>query len=124
MRDGGNYTKTLLEKLKKERENVKRSRKTEEEKTNPSTLKFLRHVVLAFKKHAMTNCNVVKASAIVHSKGRQADNLGKTDQTVLKMLRYDILDYLVRMTKVKVVYKKCQKPSFGCICRKEFWYAQ
>ncbi len=36
LQDGGNYTKTLLDKLKKERENVKRSRRTEEEKTNPS----------------------------------------------------------------------------------------
>ncbi len=35
LQDGGNYTKTLLDKLK-ERENVKRSRRTEEEKTNPS----------------------------------------------------------------------------------------
>ncbi len=90
-------------------------------------MEFLRHVVLAFKKRAMANCNVVSQiedSAMVHSKGCQADTLGKTDQTILKMLRYDILDCLVRMTKVKVVYKECQKPSFGCICRKESWYAE
>jgi hypothetical protein len=36
LRDGGNYTKTLLDKLKKERENVKRNRRPEEEKTNPT----------------------------------------------------------------------------------------
>jgi hypothetical protein len=36
MRDGGNYTKTLLDELKKERENAKRSGRTEEEKTDPS----------------------------------------------------------------------------------------
>jgi hypothetical protein len=75
-RDGGNYTKTLLDKLKKERENVKRSRNR-----RPITLlKFLRHVVLAFKKHAMANCNVfflIEASAMVHSNGCQADTLGR-----------------------------------------------
>ncbi len=36
MLDGGHYTKTLLDKLKKESEKANVSRRTEEEKTNPS----------------------------------------------------------------------------------------
>jgi hypothetical protein len=43
----------LLDKLKKEGEKAEKSRKTEEEKTNP-TVEFLRQVVvLAFKKHVI-----------------------------------------------------------------------
>ncbi len=104
MWDGGHCTKTLLDKLRKERENAKRSRRTEEEKANPSVgvleACFPRH-----QKRAMAKCNVVsqiEASAMVHSKGCQADTLGQSDQIVLKMLRHDIIDCPAKMTKVKV----------------------
>ncbi len=79
LQDGGNYTKTLLDKLKKERRMSKEAGGQRRRRPIP-LLKFLRHVVLAFKKRALANCNVVfqiEASAMVHSNGCQADTLGR-----------------------------------------------
>jgi hypothetical protein len=53
--DGGHYTKTFLDKLKKEREKANKSRRTEEERPIP----LLEFLSLTFKKHAMDMYNVV-----------------------------------------------------------------
>jgi hypothetical protein len=57
-------------------------------------------------------------------KAAQLTPWGRLTRPVQEALRYDSIDHLPRMTKVKVVYKECQKPSFRCICWKKSWHAE